>query len=395
MDNRASVPFEPRIKYKSHSIKPLAILAEYDKDGNIESYLHPYEFELNAFQPSQLQLEKGIVTQPQSIEKASLIYIDNDQGLKELLQDLNAVNEIAVDLEHHSYRTFQGITCLMQISTRQKDYILDTLSLRDHLHILNEVFVNPHILKVFHGADCDIEWLQRDLSIYVVNMFDTYQAAKRLNFARLSLAFLLKHYCKIDVDKSFQLADWRMRPLPEELIAYARQDTHYLLYIYDLMRQDLLKASHGQPNLLLNAYQFSTEVCKRRYVKPRILPESYMELYRKSKRTFDNRQLHAFRELYAWRDKMARQEDESCVYVLPNHMLLQIADNLPREIQGILACCNPIPPMVRQNLHVLHQYILRAREQPLVKVNAPLKFSSEYFTKFYITATGCPSRADS
>jgi len=38
----------------------------------------------------------------------------------------------------------------MQISTREKDYIVDTLSLRSDLQILNEVFTSPKILKV-HG----------------------------------------------------------------------------------------------------------------------------------------------------------------------------------------------------------------------------------------------------
>lgn len=50
-------------------------------------------------------------------------------------------------------------------------------------------------------------------------------------------------------------------------------------------------------------------------------------------------------------------------------MLLQISELLPREMQGILACCNPIPPLVRSNLLELHHIILRAREQPLEKVS--------------------------
>lgn len=49
-------------------------------------------------------------------------------------------------------------------------------------------------------------------------------------------------------------------------------------------------------------------------------------------------------------------------------MLLQIAESLPREMQGILACCNPIPPLVRSNLLELHQIVLKAREQSLQKV---------------------------
>lgn len=255
----------------------------------------------------------------------------------------------------------------MQLSTRNKDYIIDTIALREELHILNEIFTRPSIVKIFHGADCDVEWLQRDLSLYVVNMFDTHQAAKRLNMARLSLAFLLKHYCNIEADKTFQLADWRMRPLPENLLKYAQQDTHYLLYIYDCITNDLLKASNEQPTLVKGVFHDSKILCLKRYVKPIMTENSYKDLYLKSKRSFNNRQIYALKELFEWRDKIAREEDESCPYVLPNHMLLQIAEALPREMQGVLALCNPIPPLVRTNLNQVHQIILRAREQPIIK----------------------------
>ena len=66
-------------------------------------------------------------------------------------------------------------------------------------------------LQVFHGADLDIEWLQRDLGVYVVNMFDTGQAARVLSLPRFSLAYLLQTYCKVEADKQYQLADWRIR----------------------------------------------------------------------------------------------------------------------------------------------------------------------------------------
>lgn len=368
VDNSNS-PFAPRLKDKPNSIKPLAILPEYDDDKNIVSYLHPYEFEIEKFDPTtdaELLKEK----QPQvatDVNSAEYIFVDTEEKLKEMLSELRKVKELAVDLEHHSYRTFMGITCLMQISTRSKDFIIDTIVLRDELHVLNEVFTNPKIVKVFHGADSDVEWLQRDLSLYLVNMFDTHQASKRLNFARLSLAFLLKHYCNIDADKTFQLADWRMRPLPEQLLKYAQQDTHYLLYIYDMITNDLLKSANGQTNMVRQVFMDSKIVCLKRYSKPVVTQDSHKDLYLKSKRSFDNRQLFALREIFAWRDKIARMEDESYPYVLPNHMLLQISETLPREMQGILACCNPIPPLVRQHLNQIHQIVLKAREQPLIK----------------------------
>lgn len=67
------------------------------------------------------------------------------------------------------------------------------------------------VFKVLHGADSDVEWLQKDFGLYLVNMFDTHQAARLLNLGKHSLDHLLKLYCNVDADKQYQLADWRIR----------------------------------------------------------------------------------------------------------------------------------------------------------------------------------------
>ena len=65
--------------------------------------------------------------------------------------------------------------------------------------------------QVFHGAYMDIVWLQRDLGLYVVGLFDTHYASRSLGYAGGSLAFLLKKFIDFDADKKYQLADWRIR----------------------------------------------------------------------------------------------------------------------------------------------------------------------------------------
>jgi exosome complex exonuclease RRP6 len=95
-------------------------------------------------------------------------------------------------------------------------------------------------------------------------------------------------------------------------------------------------------------------------------------LLKKTKSVCNNRQMYALQELFSWRDIKGRQEDESTNYVLPNHMLLKISTELPREMQGILACCNPIPPLVKQNLQELHMIILKARSKTLQSVDTDL-----------------------
>ena len=49
----------------------------------------------------------------------------------------------------------------MQISTRQRDYVVDALTLRSHLgSALGPTLSDPSRVKVLHGADRDVEWLQ-------------------------------------------------------------------------------------------------------------------------------------------------------------------------------------------------------------------------------------------
>lgn len=359
IDNSNSC-FVPIIKDKPNSIKPLSIILE--KFGDEESFSHPYEVEIEKFQPSDDQLTPVVAEFPLPMEKTPFVYVDTVKKLQELCKELNEEKEFAVDLEHHSYRTFQGITCLMQISSRKKDYLIDTIDLRNELQQLNESFTNPKICKVLHGADMDIQWLQRDFGVYIVNLFDTCQASRVLNFAHNSLAYLLKHYCKIEAKKEYQLADWRIRPLPQELIQYAREDTHYLLYIYDMLRNELINKGNNQQNLLQSVFQRSKLICLKKYEKPKFDENSFLSVYKKGKKSFNLQQLYAFKNLFAWRDKIARQEDESLGYVLPNHMMFQMAEILPREQQGLLACCHPVPPLVRQYLNEIHKIILEARE---------------------------------
>lgn len=45
------------------------------------------------------------------------------------------------------------------------------------------------------------------------------------------------------------------------MIKYARQDTHYLLYIYDCLKNDLIKNGNETKNLLRSAFERSRLIC--------------------------------------------------------------------------------------------------------------------------------------
>ncbi|GAX75756.1 hypothetical protein CEUSTIGMA_g3199.t1 [Chlamydomonas eustigma] len=153
--------------------------------------------------------------------------------------ELLKVRQFAIDTEHHSWRSYLGMTCLIQISTGHVDWIIDTIKLHDHMHLLRDVFSNSSIVKVLHGSANDILWLQRDFYLYLVNVFDTEKACQILGKEQRSLSHLLLHYCGVQADKALQKSDWRTRPLSVEQMRYARTDVHYLLYIAARLRQEL------------------------------------------------------------------------------------------------------------------------------------------------------------
>lgn len=51
----------------------------------------------------------------------------------------------------------------MQISSRTQDFLIDTLVLREELSILNNVFTNPKVLKVFFQL---FSFLDHEISFY-------------------------------------------------------------------------------------------------------------------------------------------------------------------------------------------------------------------------------------
>ncbi len=105
----------------------------------------------------------------------------------------------------------------------------------------------------------------------------------------------------------------------------------------------------------------SKMLCKKTFRKPIFYSKGFLNLCQNNTH-LNAKQTKALHDLYTWRDKMARECDESCEYVLKSHQLLKIAELLPREIYGILALCNPLSTIVETNVHEMLEIVKEARE---------------------------------
>ena len=303
-------------------------------------------------------------------DASRITFVDTEAGLRDVAVELNsdAVTAFAVDLEHHSYRSFRGFTCLVQISTKARDYVIDVLNpavRADFKNRLGAIFEDPGKTKILHGADYDVKWLQRDFGVYVVNMFDTGQAARVLQFPKKSLSYLLKHFCGVDAEKQYQLADWRARPLSRAMLAYAAGDTKHLLYVYDVLKRRLRDASEEGTDLVTETFKRSAEICKYVYESPTYdentsWRDEYFSKTPANERDLTPRQLAAYAAAHAWRDATARSSDESPGYVTSRALLLRIARALPETERALLAITRGEAPALVQRAAAFLDVVRRA-----------------------------------
>ena len=309
-----------------------------------------------------------------------LSFIDTKEQFDEFLKEISLYNEIAVDLEHHSKESYLGITCLIQISTRNADYILDAIKLRPYLNKLNIIFTDPKILKVFHGADYDINWLQRDFGIYVVNMFDTGRASRILSYESFSLKYLLLKFCNFETDKSYQLADWRIRPLTEGMIKYARSDTHFLLYIHDNLKKELIsKSLENSDSGIFMYYKMclkqSCEICLQSYQKPKVKDETYYHFIQMNGNK-PKMELGILKETYIFRDYLGRLLDRDPKEIMKKNMIFKLSKNNEFTIDKLLTIINYNTPFLRY----LNEYIEVINEK-IKKVEKKLQNSFQEIKK--------------
>ncbi|KAF3490972.1 exosome component 3'-5' exonuclease [Arthroderma uncinatum] len=366
--------FKPLLKTKPHAIVPFEKSLGGSLSDPTKPYNHPYSQEIAEFTYPESVYKSAEPMMYQPVETTKATFVDTLEGVHAMLAELKKAKEIAVDLEHHDSHVYHGIVCLMQISTREQDWIVDTLKpWRAELQVLNEVFADPSIVKVLHGSSMDVIWLQRDLGLYLVGLFDTYHASCALQLQKKSLKFLLREYVGFDADKKYQTADWRIRPLLPGMLDYARSDTHFLLYIFDRLRNDLIAASEeAAGGTAEDGIEYvlsrSKECALQRYERPTYDSVrgrgsgGWHDMLSNSPVLFTREQFAVFRALHEWRDRTSRADDESTQTVLSKRSLFRIAQEMPEDKFAVLRFASPVSASLRSRAEEVAALIGEAKK---------------------------------
>jgi ribonuclease D len=258
---------------------------------------------------------------PSQPPDGGLIHIQTNAAAAEFLKALEGEPLIAVDTEAASFHRYIDRTYLLQVSTRDKTAVIDPLTVTD-LDLLGRLLVSDSVEVVFHDADYDLRMLDRDYCFRVTRVFDTRLASQLLNEPGVGLAALLEKYLGVQLDKRFQRADWSRRPLPSDMLAYAALDTKHLPELRDILHGRLLEM--GRLEWAEEEFDHLREI---RWTPG--VDEGFWRL--KGSKLLKDHGITILRELYQWRDQLARHLDRAPFRILNNETLLELARLQPRD----------------------------------------------------------------
>lgn len=247
-------------------------------------------------------------------------------ALAELVRALAAEPVIALDTESNSFHVYRERVCLVQISTRHGDYVVDPFAV--DVRPLGPVLTGAEAL-VLHGADYDVRCLKREYGFALPGLFDTMAAARRLGRTGLGLSALVEQHFGVRLAKDFQRSDWGRRPLAAEQVRYAALDTHYLLPLFDLLAGELRQRGLWDPARQEFARIASVEP------RPRVFdPEGFRHL--KGARDLDPAGRAVLRALWILREERASALDRPPFKVMPEQAMLEAARRRPRSEAELL-----------------------------------------------------------
>jgi ribonuclease D len=260
------------------------------------------------------------------------ILVQTPAAWNDCLAALQKQDQLAVDTESNSLYAYQEQVCLIQVSTPEQDYIIDPLALAD-LVGLADLMADPGVEKIFHAAEYDLLSMKRDFGFCFANLYDTMLAARILGWKKVGLASILKQEFQVQVNKRYQRANWGRRPLSPEQIAYARQDTHYLFDIRNILERELQAVGR-----VTEARESFAQVAMTPAPEPRrFCPEDFWGLLN-GRYQFTPPQQAVLRELFIFREREAQRRNRPPFKILGNRTLIELAEALPHypdEFQGI------------------------------------------------------------
>jgi ribonuclease D len=282
------------------------------------------------------------------------LLVQDAAGLGRLVDALRHEPAVALDTESNSFHVYRERVCLLQLSTREQDWVVDPLAV--DVRPLGELLCDGRE-TVLHGADYDVRCLRREYAWRLPRLFDTMVAARRLGRAGLGLSALVEARFGVRLSKANQRSDWGRRPLSPDQLAYAALDTHYLLPIAEELRLELAK--QGLADQALAEFQRIATVEPKERVFDQ---EGWRRL--KGARDLDAPGKAVLRALWISREARASEADRPPFKVLSEQTMVEIAKLRPTTGEALARIPGATPQVMKRMGDAIRAALTPAADGP-------------------------------
>ena len=250
----------------------------------------------------------------------AFVLVEDDAGLRDVVEGLAEAPAYAVDTEFHRERTYFPTLALVQIAWAGQTALVDPRAVDPGP--LADVLTGPG-LAVMHAATQDLEVLFHACRVVPSRLFDTQLAAGFVGMSSPSLAALVERELGIRLPKGDRLTDWLRRPLTDEQLGYAAADVDHLLELHERLCDQL-----GELGRLVWA---EAECDQLRQSKPweRDPEQAWRRI--KEARQLRGKAICVVQAVAAWRERRAAEIDQPVRFVLPDLSIVSIAQRPPKR----------------------------------------------------------------
>lgn len=249
-----------------------------------------------------------------------VLFIQDGSSLEVVMKNLESEKQLAIDTEFIWRDTYFPKLSLIQIATYNKIYIFDCLSL--DISVIEKVFSNKNILKIFHSIRGDSSVIFNCLGIKIENIFDTQIAEDVLaqnSGTQISYKKLVKKYFFKSISKSETNSDWERRPLKKKQLDYAAEDVRFLHSMMEIQTKKLVRS-----NKLDHFFSICDEENK---LGQEDFSFSRLKRLKKRNRNISSKEI----EIFIWREDQAKQHNVPPSHIFDDRHLKKLKKILERN----------------------------------------------------------------
>jgi ribonuclease D len=244
--------------------------------------------------------------------------VTDTSDLEQLVADFAGADAYALDTEFHGEGRYYPRLAVIQLAIPGRVAVIDAAAV--DVRPLKGLLAGPAV-AVTHAGGQDLEILNRACGVQPSRVFDTQIAAGFLGYGSASLAKLVMEFLGRRMDKGSVLSDWFHRPLSAEQIAYAEADVAHLL---DL--RAVLETRLGDVGRLA----WALEECERLGTPASAdINTAWWRL--KGAGQLRGSARGRAQELAAWRERAAQAADRPARNILPDDVIVTLAERPPRS----------------------------------------------------------------